>query len=406
MIIYSYEDIYEVKYMNLTEEQRTFIKKSIQGKKVNEKKMLSYLESHNLVDEEIFDECKSDDDHTVYFGYRFLRSNKERGFYPISVDTFIKRLPLFYDRDDRGMSLRKWVADLLETDSEGTVEQQTEEIYQLLEFFYFEAGVTVEEIMKYPSIQLYPEKRNRTQAGHFDISEILENAEAGMTDIKPKEFLMHWADYIRLCRELGWNDYYPERFITRYNEAREAICLDPIIYGYESESTRLSLVREGDIIRFFGNFPCDGMGRPIMKWIGIKVENVKSVTCNCIKSRRGELKIEILPDSMIYLLTYLDKGNNYTSVNDKDALLSWEQEYAGPLNMVFNHEVLKEYRTYKKMTQKEVADAVGTSVRTYQKWENGETKPDCQFLLRLMNWLEIDDVQYLISEKSISFNGE
>src|SRR5699024_5011466 len=109
----------------------------------------------------------------------FLRSNKERGFYPISVDTFIKRLPLFYDRDDRGMSLRKWVADLLETDSEGTVEQQTEEIYQLLEFFYFEAGVTVEEIMKYPSIQLYPEKRNRTQAGHFDINEILENAEAG-----------------------------------------------------------------------------------------------------------------------------------------------------------------------------------------------------------------------------------
>ena len=74
--------------------------------------------------------------------------------------------------------------------------------------------------------------------------------------------------------------------------------------------------------------------------------------------------------------------------------------------MVFNHEVLKEYRVYKKMTQKEVADAVGTSVRTYQKWENGETKPDCQFLLRLMNWLEIDDVQYLISEKSIGFNVE
>ena len=392
--------------MNLTEEQRTFIKKSIQGKKVNEEKMLSYLESHDMVDEEIFDKCKSDDDRTIYFGYGFLRSTKERGFYPISVDTFVKRLPLFYDRDDRGMSLRKWVADLLETDSGDTVEQQTEEIYRLLEFFYFDAGVTVEEIMNYPSIQLYPEKRNRAQTGHFDINEILEDAEAGMTDIKTKEFLVRWADYLGLCRELGWNDLYPERFITRYNEAREAACLEPIIYGYESESTRLNMVRDGNVIRFFGNFPCDGMGRPIMKWIGIKAENIKSVTCNCIKSRRGELRIEILPDSTIYLLTYLDEEGDYTSVNNQNAILSWEQEYAGPLNMVFNHEVLKEYRVYKKMTQKQDADALGTSVRTYQKWENGETKPDCQFLLRLMNWLEIDDVQYLISEKSIGFNVE
>ena len=143
-----------------------------------------------------------------------------------------------------------------------------------------------------------------------------------------------------------------------------------------------------------------------MKWIGRKAANIKSVTGNCIKSRRGELRIEILPDSTIYLLTYLDEEGDYTSVNNQNAILSWEQEYAGPLNMVFNHEVLKEYRVYKKMTQKEVADAVGTSVRTYQKWENGETKPDCQFLLRLMNWLEIDDVQYLISEKSIGFNVE
>ena len=49
------------------------------------------------------------------------------------------------------------------------------------------------------------------------------------------------------------------------------------------------------------------------------------------------------------------------------------------------------------MTQKEVADAIGANVRTYQKWESGESVPDGHFLLRLMNWLQIDNVQELIA---------
>lgn len=48
------------------------------------------------------------------------------------------------------------------------------------------------------------------------------------------------------------------------------------------------------------------------------------------------------------------------------------------------------------MTQAEVAEAIGTSVRTYQKWENGNTTPDGHNLLRIMNWLDIRDVQDLI----------
>ena len=47
-------------------------------------------------------------------------------------------------------------------------------------------------------------------------------------------------------------------------------------------------------------------------------------------------------------------------------------------------------------TQQEVADAIGASVRTYQKWEKGETVPDGHNLLRLLNWLQIESVQQLI----------
>jgi DNA-binding transcriptional regulator YiaG len=47
-------------------------------------------------------------------------------------------------------------------------------------------------------------------------------------------------------------------------------------------------------------------------------------------------------------------------------------------------------------TQKDVADAIAASVCTHQKWESGETKPDGHYLSRLMNWLDIRDVQNVV----------
>ena len=121
------------------------------------------------------------------------------------------------------------------------------------------------------------------------------------------------------------------------------------------------------------------------------------MSCTCVNSRYGELIIQINPESMIYVLNYVDGNGELAEPGEAGTVISWEQQYAGPLNMVFDNEALKEARKAFKMTQKELADAIGTSVRTYQKWENGDTKPDCQSLLRLMNWLEIEDVLYLIA---------
>ena len=64
--------------------------------------------------------------------------------------------------------------------------------------------------------------------------------------------------------------------------------------------------------------------------------------------------------------------------------------------MEFNFECLKDYREMRKLTQQQLADAIGANVRTYQKWENGTTTPDCQNLIRLINWLDIRDIQELI----------
>ena len=78
----------------------------------------------------------------------------------------------------------------------------------------------------------------------------------------------------------------------------------------------------------------------------------------------------------------------------------WLQVYAGPQTMTFNYKIMKERRKALGYTQKQVAEAIQTNVRTYQKWENGETTPDGYYLLRLLNWLDIHDVTQVIKYES------
>ena len=76
---------------------------------------------------------------------------------------------------------------------------------------------------------------------------------------------------------------------------------------------------------------------------------------------------------------------------NRERLVSYLEKH-----MEFNNKALKDYRIDRGMTQSEVAEAIGASVRTYQKWERGDSIPDGHYLLRLMNWLQIEDVQSLI----------
>ena len=69
--------------------------------------------------------------------------------------------------------------------------------------------------------------------------------------------------------------------------------------------------------------------------------------------------------------------------------------------MSFNSETLRSYRTRLDFTQQELADAIGVQIRTYQKWEKGDTIPDGYNLIRLMNYLNIDSVQEFIDNSPI-----
>lgn len=122
-----------------------------------------------------------------------------------------------------------------------------------------------------------------------------------------------------------------------------------------------------------------------MDWIASKKR--KKYHCSQDKSSRGRLFVELTPNTIIHAL------NCYNNEEEDDSGI---KIYAGPQTMEFDYEVLKFNRNRLKYTQQEVADAIGATVRTYQKWESGETTPDGHYLLRFLNWLDIRDVQEVV----------
>ena len=124
-----------------------------------------------------------------------------------------------------------------------------------------------------------------------------------------------------------------------------------------------------------------------MEWTSVLVKHPAGITYKSEKSKCGELRVKLGPKTIMYVLE---------DEPEDGAEPVRQQIYAGPQTMEFDNDALREFRRAKNMTQANVADAIGTSVRTYQKWESGETTPDGHYLLRLMNWLDIDSVQSLV----------
>lgn len=273
--------------------------------------------------------------------------------------------------------------------------ESLEELYLGLEFLFYEQGLSLYEIFNYPLDQINTPSEKK---GIADLLASYTMRKLIVSSIDAEVIMKRWIHYFKLCDELNWSDKKPKRFITRYNEALEYSGLEPITY-YADRYGKEWFYREDNAYICCGHFPCDEKGQPIMKWIGIKVKNAKSITYDADKSREGILIIELTPSTSIHAVCqYIPRENGedvFADIQENEDEEYWLQIYEGPLNMQFNHKALKEIRVSKGTTQAELAGAIGASVRTYQKWEGGETTLDGHHLLRIINWLNITDVQEL-----------
>jgi DNA-binding XRE family transcriptional regulator len=348
-------------------EQRKIIDEYVLEKFFDKDKLCKYLETHDVVGNEVFGYCDKNNGSRNEHSYaRFL--DDEYGFNPVPVDTFVKRIPFYFYIAPDDIKLYGSLNDILYASftTDRTDPDKLEQIYCDLEYLFYDVKIPLKTIFSY-MIDQY-----------------------GVVTAPFQQYVQ----YIRLCRHLGWNDYTPKSFISAFNYAREAAGLNPIIYEVEAQYIGDFFYRNGKYITFDGIFPRDKNGNPVMKWIGVRVENSGEITCSGEKCKSGVLKIELRPNTKIELL------NVYNDVDEEEDC--WYQIYAGPQTMQFNHEVLKENRNRLRYTQKQVADAVGATLRTYQKWESGVTTPDGHYLLRLMNWLDITDVQYMIKYNELT----
>lgn len=353
----------EVVYM-LTISEQEIIDKYVDEKYYDKDKLIKYLNMHSVVGNEIFSYCdkhNNGNNTTTYSTWL----DSEIGYKPLSTSVFVKRIPFYFytrdvkDTDIENMGILHYIYSSAWDYRKDEID--IKEIYSALEYMFYSLKLPLNRIFSYWI----------NQTGYVS-----------------GDGFFKWNHYLHLCEQLGKDDYFPERFIASYNEVLEEVGLPPIIYEISECGLGEAFYRNGTMIEFEGSFPCDENGNPIMKWIGIKATNIKSVTCSSQKSKRGYLKISITPNTIIQVLNFYN-----TQEDDEDY---WYQVYAGPKTMQFDYTVLKDRRKALGFTQQQVADAVETTVRTYQKWESGDTTPDGHFLIRLLNWLDIPDIQNVI----------
>lgn len=314
---------------------------------------------------------------------------------PVDRETFIRRIPFYFYQMPMGGDRRRGLSLIIPVnDKKNPFFEDYDAFYTDLEWMLYDLGIPVEVICDYARDQVTsePETRDEIPKGLFSFRTPHSIFRDG--GLKGRNLFQLWRRYLHLCAENGWTDYTPTRFITAYNEALVKIGQKPIIY-YPVKEYGSAFVKDDNEIVCNGHFPCDRSGTPILEWTSILVKHPAGITYKSEKSKCGELRITLGPKTILYVLD---------NEPDEGEEPSWQQIYAGPQTMKSDNEALREFRKAKNMTQSNVADAIGTSVRTYQKWESGETTPDGHYLLRLMNWLDIESVQSIV--KYIDLHGE
>jgi hypothetical protein len=396
----------------ITEKQIEIIRKYVPEEFFSQEKLIKYLSLHEMVGVEVFEyvakrvyrdsSSMREFDTVVPIVFRgdwkdTVKSGEEGDsvdgvkFEPEDVETFIRRVPFnFYhkyslsDCKDKGIWFPVEINSLLYCVGDDPFSVlyyhrknplALEDAYCKLEYLFYDKGYSLYEIFSYPET---------------------------ITWTSESELFADWFDYIDMCIELGWEELMPANFYYMYNTAREALGIPPIIFHiqeYDTEAWKRDrdevkfYKRKGNTLEFYGVFPCDEDNIPVLRWIGIDIKDAESILCTSHNELESFMTVKLTPETVVkaQIVDRDEIGNELEGVEPK-----WVQIYAGPQTMVFDYSVLKERRTTLGYTQQQVADAVQANIRTYQKWENGETTPDGFYLLRLMNWLDISSVDNII----------
>ena len=355
--------------MDLSFDQLAVVEKYTDVSRIDREKLVAYLQKHRTIKLEVFSYCSKVSKRSLGSkGYSIFLDNST--YTAIDRDTFIRRIPFYFFQVPLGDSTRTGLSKIFPNHRRTVMTAEDyESFYTDLEWMFYDLHLPLTTIYGYLGDQFENPPTENKQDIFRTFLTLSVSEEHGLSG---REAFPMWRHYLHLCQKLGWTDYTPQRFISAYNLALEASGLDPILYRPLKDYIITYYTRVDDTYVFRGNFPCDKNGAPIMRWTTIRVQNAASIEFSGEKSRCGELRILLGPKTKIHIREFYETEDDDTEVDGSpdefmEEPLMWRQIYAGPQTMEFNHHALKQARIEHKLRQSDVAIAIGTSVRTYQK---------------------------------------
>jgi len=354
----------------LNQKEQAIISNYVDADRCDIEKLIDYLNRNEVIGNELFLYIHKQETKEKSCLFSLKTFSETKYFCPVDRKTFFRRIPFyFYDIsiDDLDKDKKKniWGIKILSPyfykDKEPINPNELEKFYSALETLYHEHSIELNIIMEYVFSQI------------------------GISRLNISDLFYQWADYINIIKSNNLQlPITPKCLMADYNTALEAAGRKPIIYSIDFDIPEWSnyYIRNSNELLLSGRFPINENNEPILKWIGINVKDIGKIEFDCNEYFDGTLKIELLPKSIVQVFCLEDN--------------EWYQIYAGPQRMFFDHSIFKEKRKELNYTQQYIADSIEASVRTYQKWENGETVPDGENIIRLMNILDIKNIQLLI----------
>ena len=247
----------------INKEQEHFVRNYISTEYFDPDKVVSYLRIHDKVGEEIFVlSLKAQNKRNIR-----LVCNRV-GFDTIDTEEFIRRVPFYFyepdfDKDQHG-DLLSFFCGRDNYDERKDIER----VYGALEKLFYHYNISVPDIMGY-TVKI---------TGHYERNDIF----------------FKWVHYLDLCQELHIDNKLPKNFLYEYNRILELAGFPPVIYDPGLVGFNENFLRRDHEIIIGGEFPCDEKNVPVLRWIGIWIENaayVKAVDCYAHRLNAGHKNI-------------------------------------------------------------------------------------------------------------------
>ena len=353
------------------------IRQNVNEDVYNIRGIISYIENHDVITNEIFYNLDMLNDYQKDITKNYLAYYRN-----IDKETFIRRIPIYFY--DYGASKKNCtINDFFISYFNGkkfdkSIGDGIERKMLMLEKMMYYYGININIMLEY----LY------NQGGKENLNYTFEK----------------WFEYLEL---IGRNNekYYPHNILTGLNyELREQKGME---YIFSPEIIRIE-IHDDKLVKLIGLFPTHTDGSIIFDWVGLWTEKIIKITSatrnqySLIESKMklvlqnqpimiNEVNIEVSADSMIYL-------SEERMING-DIIPVWREIYRGINQIEYDYTLIAYYREKMRISQKEMSNDLRINLRTFQRFEAGETKPDALDFMKIMKYLKIEDYSVFIKKE-------